>query len=77
MKDLSFTHKAPFFKSHPFGWFFCMVVDWLAEESGGCKANATALAGPEDTRDERFIFHTQGTLKKFFNFPIIFFKTNE
>ena len=39
-----------------------MVVDWLAEESGGCKANATALAGPEDTRDERFIFHTQGTI---------------
>ena len=44
-----------------------MVVDLDGSTSQAADlSDATALAGPEFMRDERFIFHTQGTIKKVF-----------
>ena len=39
-----------------------MVVDWRIRRIRRLFIDATALAGPELVRDERFIFHTQGTI---------------
>ena len=55
-----FHTQGTIFKIHPFGLFFYIVVDWMAQRVRRLLGRRDAAGGPEDTRDKKQSFlHTR------------------